>query len=65
MPMSAFPCLKGAKIIISPQGGVQIRHWHPHPTPSSMARIQRFLQQSHICIRREGDHIYHITWLED
>jgi hypothetical protein len=64
MPMS-FPTLKGAKIILSPQGGVQIRHWHPHPTPSSVQRIQKFLQQSSVCVRREGDHIYHVTWLED
>ena len=65
MPMSAFPTLRGAKIILDPRGGVQIRHWHPHPTPSSMQRIQRFLQQSSVMVRREGDHIYHVEWLED
>ena len=65
MPTSAFPCLKGAKITLGPQGGVQIRHWHPHPTPSSMQRIQHFLQQSSVVVRREGDHIYHVEWLED
>lgn len=65
MPMSAFPTLRGAKIILDPRGGVQIRHWHPHPTPSSMQRIQHFLQQSSVMVRREGDYIYHVEWLED
>lgn len=63
--MKRFPTLKEAKIILDPKGGVQIHHWHPHPTPSSIARVRKFLDQSHLVVRREGDHIYHISWLED
>lgn len=62
---SHFPTFYGRKIIVSPQGGIQLRHWHPHPTPSSMQRVQRFLQQSHHEERREGDRIFYISWLEN